>query len=60
MDCVKVRFSHDEVSFEAFQEVEQGVVVRYCDEHGETMFIDPPECSAEVVDATPVRLAWMQ
>ena len=43
----------------AYQESNDGTVTRYCDSTGLTLEDFPPECSAEITDATPTKLDWM-
>lgn len=46
--------------FQAFQEIQDGQVVRYCDMGGTTLFVLPPiGDGGAIVDLNPTRLPWM-
>ena len=58
MDYIKVVF---EKVGPAYQEVENGTVLRYLDMSGNQMFEQPPvDDGCAVVDDNPPREAWMQ
>lgn len=44
---------------QAYQEIANGIVQRYCDIEGNTLPDFPPTCGAEVIEAKPARLGWM-
>ncbi len=50
---------HFESAGDYYQESENGMVTRYCDITGATVFVLPPEGAAAVIDPNPPPLAWM-
>lgn len=56
MDYIKIKFTVG-LDTEAYQEISNGVVVRYCDLGGNTLDL-PLVTESHVIDANPSKPVW--